>query len=237
MMGTCHHQFFDKVIFQCGHPTDTFSASVLASEIINGHPLDIAHAGHGNDCIFIFDQIFDRDLIVIDADLCPSVISVFIFDDKDLFFDHAKKDLSVSQDRLQLADTLHQLIVLVLQLLSFQTCQSSKTHIHNSLGLGVREIKAFHQFRLGILHIGRVADDLDHFVDVVKGDKQSFKNVGALLRLIELVFCAPCHHFFLMLQIVVQHIEKIHNFRLIVYQCQHDDTKSILKLGMFVELV
>ena len=98
MMGTCHHQFFNKVIFQCGHPTDTFSASVLASEIINGHPLDIAHAGHGNDCIFIFDQIFDRDLIVIDADLCPSVISVFIPDHSDLIPDNTEKQFLICKD-------------------------------------------------------------------------------------------------------------------------------------------
>ena len=40
-----------------------------------------------------------------------------------------------------------------------------------------------------------------------------------------------------MFQVISQHIQQIHDLRLIVDQRQHDHTKSILKLCMLVQLI
>ena len=40
-----------------------------------------------------------------------------------------------------------------------------------------------------------------------------------------------------MFQVMSEHIQKIHDLRLPVHECQHDDSKRILELGVLVELV
>ena len=40
-----------------------------------------------------------------------------------------------------------------------------------------------------------------------------------------------------MLQIILKHVQKVHDFRFIVHKREHDHSESILKLCMFVKLV
>ena len=61
--------------------------------------------------------------------------------------------------------------------------------------------------------------------------------MASLLRFVQVVFRSSRHNLFLVLQIIRQHLQEVHDFRLIVYQCKHDHTKGILHLGMFVQLV
>ena len=236
-MGVRHKELFHIVRIYCLHALYAFSSSVLGFECILRHALDIAKLCHGDDHIFLWDQILHRDIKLIVADLRPSVISVLVLDDKDFLLYDAQEDLSVGQDRLQLADALHQLIVFVLQLLSLQTCQSPQTHVHDSLGLCVREVEALHQLRLCLLHVGRAADDLYHLVDMVQGDEQSLEDVGSLLRSVQLIPGPSRHDLLLVLQIAIQHIQKVHDFRLVVDKSKHDDAEGILELGVLVELI
>ena len=48
MVGGGHHQIFNEIFLQRLHSLNAFSASVLALEIIHGHPFDITKPGHGN---------------------------------------------------------------------------------------------------------------------------------------------------------------------------------------------
>ena len=61
--------------------------------------------------------------------------------------------------------------MLLLQLLSFQTCQSAQTHVYDCLGLNVVETKPLCQPVLGFLYIGALADDLYDFVDIIESDQ------------------------------------------------------------------
>ena len=67
-----------------------------------------------------------------------------------------------------------QLSVFVLQLLTFQTCQRTQTHIYNGLGLGIGETEAVNQFFLGRLYILGTTDNLDNLINIVKGNQQAF---------------------------------------------------------------
>ena len=53
----------------------------------------------------------------------------------------------------------------------------------------------------------------------------------------QVVFGSSGNDIFLVLQIISQHIQQIHDFRLIVDQRQHDHTESILQLCMLVQLI
>ena len=54
---------------------------------------------------------------------------------------------------------------------------------------------------------------------------------------VEFVLCTSCNNIFLMSQIMLEHLQKIQNFRLFVYQCKHGHTKGILQLCMFIQLI
>ena len=130
-----HKQLFYIVFIQSLHTLDTLAATILALESIVAHSLNVSHLGHGDHYIFSRDQILCRNVVFIKSDGCSSVISVFFRDHKDFFLNYAKQKLSVCEDRLVLCDLLLKLCILCFQLLSFQTGQSSQTHIHDSLGL------------------------------------------------------------------------------------------------------
>lgn len=87
--------------------------------------------------------------------------------------------------------------VLVLDLLSLQTCQSTKTHVNDCLGLGVRQSEPLYQLGFCDLDSLGSADDPDHFIDIVKRDEQTLQDMGSLLRFVEIVFRPSCDNILL----------------------------------------
>ena len=130
-----HEQLFYIVFIQSLHTLDTLSATVLALEGIITHSLNVSHLCHGDHHIFSRNQILCGNVVFIKSDGCSSVISVFFRNHKDFFLDDTKQKLSVCKDCLIFCNLLLKLCILCFQLLSFQTGQSSQTHIHDSLGL------------------------------------------------------------------------------------------------------
>ena len=59
----------------------------------------------------------------------------------------------------------------------------------------------------------------------------------SFLCFVQIIFGSSGNDIFLMLQVISQHIQQIHDLRLIVDQRQHDHTKSILQLCMLVQLI
>ena len=167
----------------------------------------------------------------------PSLIPVFFSNNEDFFFNHPEEQLTVCKDRLVFGDLLLQFCILGFDLLSFQSGQGSQTHVHDRLSLHVGKFEALHQFTLGDLDRLGPADDADDFVNIIEGDEQAFQDVSPLFRFVEVVFCTSRYNFFLMLEVIFQHIKKIHDLRLIVYKGQHDHAECILKLCVFVKLV
>ena len=59
----------------------------------------------------------------------------------------------------------------------------------------------------------------------------------AFFRFIQIIFGSSGDNIFLMFQIIGKHLQKIEDLRLIVDQSQHDHTKAVLQLGVFIKLV
>ena len=72
-----HQQIFDIILINGLHSLNTTTSAVLCLEIIYGHTLDITKTGHGNDSIFLRNQILHGDIQFIITDLTASVIAVF----------------------------------------------------------------------------------------------------------------------------------------------------------------
>ena len=58
--------------------------------------------------------------------------------------------------------------------MAFQPGQAAKTHLEDRRGLRLGKVEAFLQ-TLGCFAVGLgTADDLDNFIDVIKGNEQAF---------------------------------------------------------------
>ena len=61
------------------------------------------------------------------------------------------------------------------------------------------------------------------------------------LCFIQIIFCPSCHNIFLMCKIIFEHLRERQHLRLkasvYCYQTQHDHTKGILQLCMFIQLI
>ena len=241
MMGCSHQQLFNIIVLNGLHTLDSSAATVLTAEVINRHTLDVTKLGHCDHGILSRDQILCGNIVYIVSDGSLSVIAVFFCNSEDLLADHTEKKLTVSEDCLELADLLHKLCILGFQLLSFQTCQCTETHIHDCLSLNVCQLKTLNKFLFRDLYITGTTDDTDHFIDIIKCFQEAFQNVGSLLGFIQIVLCSSANNILLMFQIILQHLFQVQNFRfhasMIRNKGKHDHAKSILQLCMFVEQV
>ena len=100
MMRRSHHQILDVVVADGLHSLDALAAPVLAAEIIRRHPLDVAQIRHGDDHIFLRNQILHGNVKLVIADVGPALVAVFIGDHLDLFLDDAQELLFIRQDAL-----------------------------------------------------------------------------------------------------------------------------------------
>ena len=233
----CHHDIGNTVVLDGLHALDSLSSPVLISEILDRHALYVAHLGRGDDCRLIRDHILDGDFGLIKFEFCSSLVSVFIGNLEKLLPDHAEKKILVCKNCLQSVDRLQETLIFRFDLSSFQTGQSTQTHVNDCLGLCVGEFKAFHELSLGCLDIFGTADNCDDLVDIVKRDQQTFQNMSPLLRFVEIILCPSGDDFLLMHQVVHQNIPDVHHLRFAVHQRKVDDTERILQLRMLIELV
>ena len=171
-MSRAHEKVFDIVILYRCNSLYSFSASVLCSEIIHRHSLDITKTCHGNNCIFLWNEIFHRNIRIIYSDACHPVISELIGYDGYLFFYHAEKLLRVCQYGSEFFYLLLKFGILIFYLLSFQSGKSTKPHIHYSLSLSVINVQKLYQTLLGFCNCLAGSDTCYHFIDDIQSLQQ-----------------------------------------------------------------
>ncbi len=179
-----HHHLGDIVVLDGLHALDALAAAVLALEVIHVHALDVAKLGEGDNGVGHGDEVLHGDVILVKADGRAAIIAVLCRNGKNLLLDDGKQTLLVGKDCLQLADELHELLVLRLKLATLQAGQSAKSHLDNGVGLSLAQAEAVHQLALGGGDILGATDNLDNLVDIIQSDKQALDNVGALLGLV-----------------------------------------------------
>ena len=72
---------------------------------------------------------------------------------------------------------------------------------------------------------------------MIKGNEQTFQNMGFGFRLFQFIAASSCNDFFLMFQIVVKNLLQVENTWMPVDERQHDGTEIDLHLGMLVQVV
>ena len=128
---------------------------------------------HGNHRITDRNQIFHTQVKLIITNLGSPVISVFIRDQHNFLADHTEKLLLVRQDAFQVINPCHQIFILFLNLVAFQTGQCTQTHINNGLCLYIIQCKLLNQGSFCNLNRLGTADNLDHTVNVIQRNEQT----------------------------------------------------------------
>ena len=153
-------------------------------EIIESHALDVSETGKCNDRILSRNQRLVAEILRIKLDGCSPLVAVFVPDENDLIANDAQKNLLVTEDCFVLGNLLLQLVILLLQFLSFQTGKSTQTHIHDGLSLRFRKCKGFDEAFSGFRHVFGRADDPDDLVNDIQRLQQALQNVGSFSRLV-----------------------------------------------------
>src|SRR5690606_28949166 len=236
-VGAGDKQVLDEIVVFGAGRRNAPTAPPLRPVGRGGQPLDVAEVGHGNDHVFVGDEVLFLDLVGRGHDLGSPLVAVLLLDFLQLRADDLVDQVDVAENFPQPGDGLQQLLVFFFNLLALQPRQAAQLHVQDGDGLLLRQAEALHQalLRLGV-GLGR-ADERDDLVDVVQGNAEPFQNVGPLLGFAQLVAGAPNDHFFLMLQVVAQHLFQAQHPRLAVHQRQHDDAEGGLQLAVAVEAV
>src|SRR5215216_1329076 len=226
----------DVVLFEVG-PADPAAAPVLGPVVAQGNPLDVAGPGAGNHHRLGRDQVLDRQLALVGADLGPARVGEAAPGLQQLLLDDPAHLGGVVEDGLELGDPGLELGVLLLELAALEGGQAAQLHVEDGGGLDLRERVALHQ--LGPGDVGRlgVADEVDDLVEVVEGDQQALEDVGPLLGLAQLVAGPADDHGDLVGEVVRQHLGQVEHPGHAVDQGQHDHAEAVLELGVLVELV
>ena len=86
----CHKHIFDIIIIYRLHSLYALTATVLALKVVYWHTLDISEFCHCDDRIFVWYKVLHWYVKFIISDRCSSVITVFVTDFNNLFFDNTK---------------------------------------------------------------------------------------------------------------------------------------------------
>ena len=237
MVGIGHQKLIDIIVLDGFHSLDPMASPMLALEIIKAHTLDIAELRHRDHGIRTRDQILIIDLRIIEANRGSSFIPVLIRNLRKLLPDNAEKLLFIGKNCLIFRNPFLQLRKFRFQLLSFQTGESTKPHLHNGAGLRFGQRKPLHEDFLGFLSRMTRPDQPDHLIDIIERNKQTFDNMRPLFRFIQIKPGSSGNNILLMLQIELEHFGKIQNLRLTVYKTKLDHTEGVLHLGMLKKLV
>ena len=226
-----------EVLFLRCHAGHAASAAVLRAVDGFRRALDVALPRQRDDHVLLLNQVFHVDFAVDGGQLRAARVSKFIADGADFGLDNLHQQVFVRQNRLEAGDFLLQIVVFLLEAVAFQTGQARQTHVQNRLRLLVGEVEPLHQGRFRGVGVFAGADDGHNLVDVVKRLQQTFQNMRAGERLVEVKARAAGDNVLLMLQIVVHHVAQGEDFRLPVDQREHVRAERLLHRRVLVERI
>ena len=228
-------QVFDEVFVLHLMGGDAHAAAALRLVLGGGLALDVARMGHGDDDVFLFDEVGDVDIAVVEGELGLALGREPAADVGKVRLDDVEHALPVGEDVFQVEDGVLQRFQLLLQLFHFEGGEALQAHLQDGVRLLVGEFKGLHQALAGDVFIRRLLDDGDDFVDIRQRQHQTSHDVRPLFRLGKVETGAADDDFLLMLDIVMDALLEVEHLGLAVDEGEQDDAVGGLQLGMFVQ--
>ena len=160
-----------------------------------------------------------------------------LLDLEQLLADERPDPRLVAQDRPQLSDPLHEILVLVLDPLALERGQRAQAEVEDRLGLDLGELELLHQALARSLRVGRGPDQRDHGVQVVQRDQVTQKNVGSRFRLAQLVLQPASDDLALEVKVVAEQVAERECPRHAVDESDRVVAPGRLQRRVLVELV
>ena len=186
--GLVHGGWIDilgEVLVASAGSLGTYTTASLLTEFRQWSTLDITQVTHGDDHWVVRIEILWVKLVVVWLDHGAARVTILLLHLVELVLHHLLAKLWVVENLIQVVDGLHQLVELVVQLFQAQAGQLAQSHIHDGLTLQFIQLESLLQVALGIGWSLAGTDDVNHLVDVVAGDDQSFEDMSTLLRLLQ----------------------------------------------------
>ena len=155
--------------------------------------------GYGDDNGIIGIEVLGVELVVEGNDLRLALVAILLLHLQEVLLHHLLAALRIIQDFLQIGDELHQVVILLMQLVDTQARQLAQSHVDDGLRLQFVEIESFLEVALGVSRCLALADDVDHLVDIIHGNDESFKNVSSFLSLFQVVLRTADGHLMAMI--------------------------------------
>ena len=110
-------------------------------------------------------------------------------------------------------------------------------HLENRVRLDLRELERAHEPGARGVDVLGCADQRDHLIEVVERDLESFEDVGALLRLGEIVLGAPADDFAARDDVLIDQAAQREHLRAVVHEPEHDRAERRLERRVHEQLV
>ncbi len=78
---------------------------------------------------------------------------------------------------------------------------------------------------------------MDNLINILRGNDQTFEDMGTFLSLTQLKLGSACNHFMTMVDERLQHLFQIESFRTTIHKCHIVDAERSLHLGHLVEFI
>ncbi|OIQ75144.1 hypothetical protein GALL_431900 [mine drainage metagenome] len=141
------------------------------------------------------------------------------------------------QDFVEFPDVDHQAVVLVDDLLTFESGKSAQLHFENCVCLDFVDFKESDEAKACLFHCGAASDQGDYLVESIECFEVAAQNVSAFLFLCQAEFGSPDNYLDLVFNVVANEFVKTQGSRHVVDQSQHVGAESILELRVLVEVV
>ena len=236
-------QVLDEVVVLERLPVVPASAAPLPAVGGDRGALDVPRVRHGHDHVLLGDQVLDRELPLVARDLGAALVAELRGHVLQLLGEDLHPPLLRAEDRAQLLDERAHFLQLLLQLLDLEPGELGEAHVEDRLGLPLAQLEAALQLRARLRRVLRLADDLDHLVDVVDGDLEPLEDVLALERLVEVELRAADDHLVPVRDVVLEQLLEPHHLRhqlparRVGDEREHDHAERRLHLRVLVELV
>ena len=228
---------FDEILLVGLGADDALAAALLGAVGGDGRALDEAEVRDGDDAALVGDDVLHAQLTGVVDDLGAAGRGVFVAELDEFRLDQREQPGLVGEDVAELEDEFFQRHVFGLDLAALQAGELVEAELEDGVGLDLGERILRHQLHLGLVAVGRGADDLHEVVEVIEGDDVAFEDVGAGLGLGEAELGAARDHVAAVVDVALEEFLDVHLLRPLLVEGQQDDAEGGLEGGLLVKLV
>ncbi len=221
----CLIHVFNEILIARVAAFSTHTTTGLSAVFAQRSAFDVAEMRDGDNHWVIGVEVFCIHLCARIHNLRTSFITVFVSHFYEFVFHHLAAHSRVVENLLQEIDCFLNLCQLTVQVVLLKISQLAQAHLYNGAGLHIIEAEAVAQTLTG--HVGGLAalDDLYHLVNIVGGNNQTLKDVGALSCFFKLKLRAANHHFMTMVDKALQNFFQINRLRTSIHEAHIVDAE------------